>query len=540
MFKKRFILLVFVLFYTYVNAQYPVDHNQNVLVNSKQLGEDLLLFVPDTATQILFNPARAANYNKSFFYATYNSSYKNFSYSRANMIMRIGDIIIYDSGFYYPGAQNNYSNYSTVLPTVSTAALLNISGSKWLFTFSNGIRYSDSEYIDDYSEWYSTYDPEYKRTENSNQKTDSKVSTTNAQISKIGDNSSIGIFGVFNEMNISANYFRTVEQSRIYELSNYYDYNSDKEKSENKANQYLIGASFSLIGDEWDFIGKIGYQKSDNLYDMNYTYLDHELDSTQYDSIVVHKRIFLKNGNAFSKHKPDLYHFYGYYQKQLSWLSKKDHLFAKAKAIISSGSMDYNYYWKNSNQYANQDTIYPAYTSDFTENGKMNTDDAWFNLSIGYAATIDLDDIYLLISFNPYYQYSKVKDIPFNSYNYRRYVYADHLSERQRTINSGGIKIPIYVHYSPVSWIDFYGGMTYDYAYIDLNEKYSFLTELAPNNTNLVVKDNPESKFTRISSIKSKFAGVNLKHKSGLKLQILFNNDIANFSYWDLSLGYHF
>ena len=54
-----------------ISAQIP---NQGYLVNSIDIGEDLLLFVPDSAVQILTNPSRAAEYKSEFIFVTKSGS----------------------------------------------------------------------------------------------------------------------------------------------------------------------------------------------------------------------------------------------------------------------------------------------------------------------------------------------------------------------------------------------------------------------------------------------------------------------------------
>ncbi len=545
--RKTFIaFFVLFLFVSRGSAQIPVENNQNILVNSRELGEDLLLFVPDTATQILFNPARAANYDKSFIYTTYNSNYQGGRYSTSNVIMRIGDIIIYNSGYYSPrNKYYYYPNYSSLLPTISTVSLLNIADSKWLFSFSNGIRHSDSEDNDDRIEWYPYNYPYDTRTIKSSEKGDSKFSTTSARVIKIGENYSIGIFGTFNQIKTQSEYSENEKRSRKSETSNYIHHDSDSELRSvySKGNHYQIGTTFSFTGNKWDYLGKFSYQKSDNLYDSKYNNLSHRIDSTGYDSTSgiwnIHERKTLRNGATFTKNKPDFYQFYSYYQRQTEWLSKNDHIFIKANAVLSKGSIEYSQNIQNFYTNAYQDTITSSDITNVAGSGKTSTDDIWLNLSFGYAATLTLDEIYILISLNPFYQYSHITDIPFTSYSYR-FVYSELLNERKRTYNDMGVRIPLYANFSPVNWIDFYGGITYEYAYTDLDEKNILVSDFDTNTSDLKIEDSHKRTAANISSFRSKFLGINLKHKSGIKLQISFNNDIANFSYWDLSLGYHF
>lgn len=44
----------------------------------------------------------------------------------------------------------------------------------------------------------------------------------------------------------------------------------------------------------------------------------------------------------------------------------------------------------------------------------------------------------------------------------------------------------------------------------------------------------------RWQSYKSLYAGCELRHSSGLKIQFFFDDDIASIRNWNFSVGYHF
>jgi len=71
-----FVLLAVVLSNYSFGQLSSTNFNPNILVHSQGLPNEFLLFVPDTATQILFNPARANDYSGSFVYTTYAADYK--------------------------------------------------------------------------------------------------------------------------------------------------------------------------------------------------------------------------------------------------------------------------------------------------------------------------------------------------------------------------------------------------------------------------------------------------------------------------------
>ena len=74
-----FILLSFFLLTIKIHSQpgypEPLTTGKHFLVNSAGLPEEFLLFSPDTATQILFNPARANDFSGNFVFINYLSDY---------------------------------------------------------------------------------------------------------------------------------------------------------------------------------------------------------------------------------------------------------------------------------------------------------------------------------------------------------------------------------------------------------------------------------------------------------------------------------
>lgn len=539
----RFFLFFFMsmLFISTTFAQNPVEYDQNILINSHEVGADLLLFTPDTATQILFNPARAATYNKSFIYTTYNSGYRG-SYYSGDVILRTGDITIIEGGTNYPRSRFSDPYYSTQLPTFSLATLFNTDNSKWLLTLTNGIRYSD--YEDNSNETDSQFygNSIHEVIYDQDISDDSKTSVATVQLSKIESNYSYGIFGIFNQVDM--NYENKTTRHHINSYSSFINhrYDIDKENSKLKNNQYKIGISYSLFGNHWDYIANVSYQKSDNQSDVFFNFTDSYIDSSSIDTLNnwnVNKRSYIFHGANFGKSKPDFYQIYNYYQRQLDWLFPKDNFFIKAKATLSKGRIEYNQDQNRLHKELNNNSIVSTDTSVIFGEGTIKPDNTWLNLSCGYTASFTLDDIYILAAINPGYQYVQITDIPFTQQRYRRYSRLISLTERKRTTYKLDVRLPIYINYSPAKWIDFYGGITYNYGYSGTDESQTALSDFT-RDEGRVITTTDSYDYKVISSLKSRYLGMNLKHKSGLRLQVSFRNDITNYSYWDMALGYHF
>ena len=129
------------------NYSEPLQLNRNFLVNSAGLPEEYLLFVPDSATQILFNPARANNFNTNFIYINYLSD-NNPQYFIPIYFRELNKIVIPEGSLQKSGSFNfpsvrQETFTSSKNPSFSAAALINDGGVKWLFELTNGINRTD-------------------------------------------------------------------------------------------------------------------------------------------------------------------------------------------------------------------------------------------------------------------------------------------------------------------------------------------------------------------------------------------------------------
>lgn len=545
MFKKCIFLLLFFATISTSFAQYPIVNSSNILINSRQIGEDLLLFVPDTATQILFNPARASSYDENFIYTTYYSSYNSYGYINADIFTRMGNIIIYDTG--YPVTQktsySSFPSYSSISPTISIAALLNINNSKWLLSFSNGIDHSDNKYEDNESRIYNYGDETRINTFDFEWQEKVKMLTNTFHITKIEDAYSFGLFAAFNQANNNRTDNSLSERKSNYNTFRYYDYNNNKSTYTNSGDQYQIGASFSLLGEDWDYVGKISYQLSEYEYDGYYKGAWNNIDSVATDTFLnawnIREQSIFGQGSTFIKSEPDYYRLYNYYKTKAGWFSENDHFFIKADAIYSTDKFDYKSTLIENRFYTNNDTVYSADSTDVADNGALETKNYWINISTGYVMKFKLDNVAVLIALNPNYQYINVEDV-FTERGYRRGYSQGDIKNRLGEMNLFSIRIPFYFHYTPDSWIEFYGGIVYNYSYGKRTEKNNTLFDPNVTADNPQIEENEKSSSNNISSFKSNFLGVNLKHRSGLRLQISFSRNVFDFSYWNFSLGYHF
>jgi hypothetical protein len=102
------------------------------------------------------------------------------------------------------------------------------------------------------------------------------------------------------------------------------------------------------------------------------------------------------------------------------------------------------------------------------------------------------------------------------------------------------VQIPIHVNFTPTNWFSLFGGLNYRYSYLyeKINSTYPVEQNLRP-----VVGTTLRSVSQVLSSLNSTsavFAGVELRHASGLQTQIAFRGNLANYTSWNISLGYVF
>lgn len=135
-----------------IHSQIP---NQGFLVNSVEIGEDLMLFIPDSAVQILRNPARATDYSGEFIYI--------------NKIQDLAPTVVtvplwipssYGSSIYRLTRRYSYTRWRPVLFSqenndfndpahFSLAYLFDSSQGKWLLNILSSENQKNKKYIDD-------------------------------------------------------------------------------------------------------------------------------------------------------------------------------------------------------------------------------------------------------------------------------------------------------------------------------------------------------------------------------------------------------
>ncbi|MDP3682537.1 MAG: hypothetical protein Q8S01_01260, partial [Ignavibacteria bacterium] len=139
----------------------------------------------------------------------------------------------------------------------------------------------------------------------------------------------------------------------------------------------------------------------------------------------------------------------------------------------------------------------------------------------------------------------------YNKHKYAQmnyYYQSDYYSQAPTLLNSTltltfvTLVLPVYINYSPAEWISIWGGMNYSYGYIKRVEDASgnSTSYYSSSSSTQIYSVNSKNDNSSYQSMKSIFLGLELKHPSGLRVQISFDEDVVSFRDWNMSVGYHF
>lgn len=545
----------------------PTNFNPNILVHSQGLPNEFLLFVPDTTTQILFNPARANDYSGSFVYSTYLANYTK-TVSLPVYYTNYGrDYVVFPTSTMIGNNESIGSNYTMLNspgytesfasgknPTIAVATLLNAFNSKWLLLVTNGI--ANSKGTSDYnsSSGSNNNNPLYSSSYNSTSDRDDKNNLTtfrlsNIFLSKMGK-SSVGIFASVNsnitntlETTKNSSYNTNVGTNQYYYLSSHITNQNQKKEQDNS--QYVLGFEYTLAKDNWDYISRFSYQKSSFLEKRNTFSSNQQNDSTYWGSSTPPSSSSYKSNSttintSSSQNKPFLLSFENYYQQKTTFLSLDGNLFFSANIYYSEGAgkTDRTYFYG----YAayNNATLTSKDTISGSSDGKFDTDNWGFSFTPGYLFKKNFSDLFLLTGLKLGTGYLKYNNTQTELFSNSSSSYPIFVTSTIKT-TFVSLTLPLYVNYSPAEWISIWGGMTYTYGYNKSVKESSGNTIYdLTNHTAEYYSVNSNYNNSSFQSTKSTFFGLELKHSSGLRVQISFDEDVASFRDWNMSVGYHF
>jgi len=529
--RKIICLLFFIT--VLVNGQTP---NQGFLVNSVDIGEDLMLFVPDSAVQILRNPARAADYEGEFFYLTKTS----------NIAPSIITVPLWQPVYYRVSLRRSNSpafnwrpilfselNNDFVSPvTINFSYLFGESKNKWLLKVLSTENNQDSDDFEKdeelrLDEYYGYY---YQSA--TDRLTSRKINNKLHQVSlnKIGKlgfaNYSFGGFAGINKNNTE---YLT---SRIYNYVNNsgnssdISFRDDTDDNQRNNSNVFVGLEFGLSENNWDFISSFVYINAD--------YKDLIIDksishSTQYDSLPVmsYQRISDITELFEEKIKADAIQANLYFRKEVEFFNQQSEFFIAMSAYYSMEKQELKTSIDETISTFRLGYDVTDYFLDADNNKKFDNTSQSFNLRSGWLINHKMDDIYLLTGFTGLFMYSTGDKNSFQLIN-------DDIVAGDVTFDEDfyQLELPLYISYSPANWFEVFSG--YHIAYI--NQDYSLSNEIG----NLGITEVEKEDIKDYGYYQKTYLGINLKHKSGLRVQIGFNGSLTSYNSWNLSLGYVF
>lgn len=553
--KKLFFIFVFLVLqvnfiYSQENPTQPLIFNPNILVYGQGMPHEFLPFLNDTASQVLFNPARG-NLSRNFIYGTYEA---DFSLTNSNYYYYYTIPIRYLNPFQENEITTSRDFYENKFaydkhPSFSLASLLNILNSKWLLIFTHGI--SNSKEIPNSSYNSVTSDSINYRLSNSSTESNNfyNQSLTTFKLSKINNykfgNLSFGIFGVIYKDELSLNvknsyYSKSRNNSYYYKNYSYNNVSEQKDKLNNNP-KITLGVEGTFSNNNLDLISSFSYfnneiDKFAGKNKINFRY-DSTWSSSQ-NKWYYSKQESKENQKVESTLKVSGYIFYTYFQHRINLFGNEESFFVSVNYNNGSGDSQNKLLSDNDAKYYTQDTLLSKTLTNEKQESSFESFNKTIFISIGYSikSTFDNFDLLAGIKLSGYNEKSLFPTFKEN-YNYEYFQ----LTKIENNITSYLFNIPIFVSYSPENWISIYGGFQFYYGYNSKREISSIDKVVNMITYKLMdVTDTSVNEQNNWESYKSTFLGLTVKHKSGFHLQIAFDEDLTNFRDWNISLGYHF
>jgi len=496
------------------------------LVNSRELGNDLLLFVPDSSVQIITNPARAAGYNKDFLYITrLNKSVRYFTTIPGWSSVSYRTTGTSGDAYWTPLLFSNINKELSGTSAINATLLFGEIGRKWLISVLNVDNNYDTNGFEDLSDTDVNTDL-LRTTETQNESISGihKISV-NRIFTKDSVDFSIGIlagkgtyvYSRFNDLRSNRTNFLSSGQN------NYIDNTTTLNKD--KVENIVMGLKGDVSSKKWEVTSSVYFIKSS--FKDNYKRDDLSL-RTYYDSsnFPYEQRITDEHRLDKNQISSNAFGADAYYRKSFRLFNHQSDFFVASKVFYSSDNqrMESGYYGVQKIYTPDLDT---TLVEDIGKHAKYNTISQSYNLRSGLIFRREIDDLYLLSGLTGSLTYSRRENKTFNlrddqfldgDLNFKEYYYL--------------VELPVYINYSPTEWFEIYIGYHMTYIFQD----YTISEDI---NEPVYVKLNRD-KREEYANYDRTYLGINLKHKSGLRAQLGFNGSIASYEAWNFSLGYIF
>ena len=482
------------------------QNTSNPFVLSYGVDSRMQLFVPDTGTQILFNPARAALFNRQFVVGKYDGL-------------------------------SRY--YSQPLPTMDIAVLRKDENAFWMIQLTNTINSTISENENNYEEIVPVprkyYFKEKQITENNITKTRLKISRI---ILKDATSYSYSLYGSFLPNSLKQIYTYT---------DNFYNYTTTSKSTKNyfrnedrriKTPEYLLGTEIGIANENSDFIFSGEYKVGKR----ELTYLNNNERSNFDSSASNFNSNYDKSlSSSSSTIDPTTIRANIFYQYAVTMFGISTNNFVSITTSVLSGN--YILDMKVTSFNKSQSGSNPVYgdTSIIESNGSVKGTNYDISVSFGSLIHIGFDELQIQTGVIPSIFYTKNIDGITGSSYYSRSMLIK--SEYQKYALD--ITLPFVVSYAPTEWCMFYSGMNVNYSFdkSDRKDKELPLTRYfssANNSSSNYLELGSNTSSTNYTSFSRFFLNMQLQHRSGFKVQLSFRENITQFGVWGVSMMYFF
>ena len=544
--KNKIVLLFLVVsvFNLYGQQFTPINY-ANGLPNSFKL------YVPDATTQILFNPARAANSEQSFFYLTKNQEP---SYYPVYLVSYY-DISVES---FRLSAPNYVSSYGSNNSSFSGGALFNSSFGKFLvqtnFELKNNSYESKTVSLNPtYNLSADFYSDKNSGSSDGNQ----NLSNLYFRIDKISGSDdggfSIGFFGQIAPNKSVSNSESARERIQKYSYNpsipgSYYDRDYQFQKNNGKTDSdggfYSGGIEIGISRNDFDLIADASVVLSKNNMLNNTDIFNSNIDSS-YNSPNWQVGKNIQRSRSERNETEDLTGFRSsiHFSSGANYFQEDDRYFIGLVFSYQSGDhkINGNLLSETASKYVWSETWNGDSTYFRLPDESSPTKSTFYGFQTGYKTGKTVDDIKFLTGLTYIFTFSKREYI---SYNFNVSSFSGYINKNDYDNNSylNTVLLPVFISYTPTSWFELHGGLTYEINQQTLETENNQTQKNFENNN--VVRYTSNGKFQNKSSQTSQdlnsSLGATLKHSSGLKLYIAFNNDILAYKTWDLTLLYNF
>ncbi|MCK9409199.1 MAG: hypothetical protein WCX28_14570 [Bacteriovoracaceae bacterium] len=504
----------------------------------------LTLFTPDTGAQILYNPARAMSYQRQFVVGKYDGypQYNYFSYGNDVLFSETENNIRVTIERLSPPTTYVY----VPSPTIDMAVLKRSDDGYWLIQFANIVNGSGNKSNSTSSRIILT-----TQTNSSvrSSEIDNSFSKTRLKISKIfslGERMySYSLFG-FYLPNTQQSILSSSEMERTENTNNVYSRTNTSSLNGKQADpKYAVGIEMSFADNVSDLLVllQVTKGKSEHIdetvseYKYSYRYTDSINNSNS-------------NNSTLSAHTyrsvldPTSINISGYYHRALSLFGIPSGGFISVNAEYLYGDISLSTKRRNYS-YSRYGNSNPTGDTSFTEaSGNIESSNSGMHLSAGVISGFDLEDLKVQTGLVPQLFYSTSTNGQIGYY----FSNEQTLTKYDNTYYKYEILIPLMIEYSPSEWCTIFSGMNTRYSIYTNDSEYKSLplttfyvsSSGGTSNQSLTTQNNGRSSNTNYYSSTSLFFNAQLQHRSGLKFQFSFKEDISKFKELGLSILYFF